>query len=293
MRHIVEQIPMQPGLIDASSDMPSDQPKLSVSLNVNAGIDADMNLSLVGDQMAYWEAAAAKRRISVRRRNTVAELVAALNDPAASEQVIYFYCHAQAVRPDQPGGLDAASLTLDSSITLGDLKLDAPTKRMLPGAARVHQCLRIADLSPAFYDGFVPYFMSKGARGVIGTESVTPALFAQHWASAFFDAFLEGQSVGATFLALRRQFLRDHGNPLGLLYAVHCDGDVPSAGTCLTRRSVGVSFAALMFTRIVCVVSTARLPACSARGSWGRSRPQGWQGEPRQWRKRKLQDRQA
>jgi hypothetical protein len=227
MKHIVEQIPMQPGLIDANCDMPSDQPKLSISLNVNAGIDAAMNLPLVGDQMAYWKAAAAKRRISVRSRSTVAELVAALKDSEASEQVIYFYCHAQAVRPDQPGGLDAASLTLDSSITLGNLKLEAPTKRVLSSGPLVFiNACESADLSPAFYDGFVPYFMSKGARGVIGTESVTPALFAQHFASAFFDAFLEGQSVGDTFLTLRRRFLQDHGNPLGLLYAVHCDGDV-------------------------------------------------------------------
>ena len=27
------------------------------------------------------------------------------------------------------------------------------------------------------------------------------------------------------FLGLRREFLERHGNPLGLLYAVHCDGD--------------------------------------------------------------------
>jgi hypothetical protein len=27
------------------------------------------------------------------------------------------------------------------------------------------------------------------------------------------------------FLDLRREFLEKHGNPLGLLYAVHCDCD--------------------------------------------------------------------
>ena len=67
--------------------------------------------------------------------------------------------------------------------------------------------------------------MAKGARGVVGTECKTPALFAQAWADAFFGRFLDGESLGEAFLGLRREFLEQHGNPLGLLYAVHCDGD--------------------------------------------------------------------
>jgi hypothetical protein len=82
-----------------------------------------------------------------------------------------------------------------------------------------------AELSPLFYNGFVPYFMSKGARGVIGTECKTPALFAVEWANAFFDRFLDGAAIGETVLRLRQDFLREHGNPLGLIYAVHCDAD--------------------------------------------------------------------
>ena len=53
----------------------------------------------------------------------------------------------------------------------------------------------------------------------------TPALFATEWAKRFFDRFLDGQALGDTFLELRREFLEQHNNPLGLLYAVHCDGD--------------------------------------------------------------------
>ena len=40
--------------------------------------------------------------------------------------------------------------------------------------------MKSAELSPAFYDGFVPYFMSKGARGVVGTvEDLVPILIGQ------------------------------------------------------------------------------------------------------------------
>ena len=44
-------------------------------------------------------------------------------------------------------------------------------------------------------------------------------------AKRFFERFLDGAALGEAFLDLRREFLAQHGNPLGLLYAVHCDGD--------------------------------------------------------------------
>jgi len=114
----------------------------------------------------------------------------------------------------------------DAKITLADLNLDAPTRTVLRGNPLVFiNACESAELSPAFYDGFVPYFMAKGARGVIGTQCKTPALFAVEWAKRFFERFLDGADLGTTFLALRREFLDQHGNPLGLLYAVHCDGD--------------------------------------------------------------------
>jgi hypothetical protein len=82
-----------------------------------------------------------------------------------------------------------------------------------------------AELSPLFYEGFVPYFMAKGARGVIGTECKTPALFAAEWARRFFDRFLAGGSLGQIALDLRREFFYEHNNLLGLLYALYVDGD--------------------------------------------------------------------
>ena len=111
-------------------------------------------------------------------------------------------------------------------VTLGDLNLDSPTSIQLPGNPLVFiNACESGKMSPAFYDGFVPYFMAKGARGVVGTECKTPALFAAVWAERFFERFLDGETLGDTFLALRREFLEQHGNPLGLMYAVHCDGD--------------------------------------------------------------------
>lgn len=41
----------------------------------------------------------------------------------------------------------------------------------------------------------------------------------------FFIRFLDGEPLVEAFLALRREFLVEHRNPLGLLCTIHCDGD--------------------------------------------------------------------
>jgi hypothetical protein len=225
--HVVEQIPLQPNLLVSNSDVPSDKPKLSVSLNVNTKIDGSMQLDVVAAQEAYWAQAEAGRRIAVKRRETKREILDAMNDEALDDQVLYFYCHAETAALGDAGGPDGSSLELtDDKLTLGELALLAPAERPLKGMPLVFiNACESAALSPAFYDGFVPYFMAKGARGVVGTECNTPALFAKDFAQRFFDRFLNGESVGTAFLSLRQEYLVAHRNPLGLLYAVHCDGD--------------------------------------------------------------------
>jgi hypothetical protein len=227
MRHIVEEIPLQTTLAVTDSAIAS-QPRLAVSVNVNSGIDAQLGVSVVADQQAYWaKAATARARIGVTSRSTCADVVHALADATTADQILYFYCHAETAGLADPGGPDASALVLtDAKISLGDLALDAPTSTPLAGKPLVFiNACESAELSPAFYDGFVPYFMAKGARGVIGTQCKTPALFAAEWARRFFDLFFDGADLGDAFLDLRRGFLTEHGNPLGLLYAVHCDGD--------------------------------------------------------------------
>jgi hypothetical protein len=227
MRHVVEEIPLQTTLAISDSAIAS-EPRLAVSVNVNTAIDAKLGITVVADQQTWWSTEAAKRqRIGVTSRATRADVVNALANATTDDQLLYFYCHAETSGLSDPGGPDASALIFsDAKITLGDLALDAPTSTPLAGKPLVFiNACESAELSPAFYDGFVPYFMAKGARGVIGTQCKTPALFAAEWAGRFFDRFLGGEPLGDAFLGLRREFLAQHGNPLGLLYAVHCDGD--------------------------------------------------------------------
>ena len=187
-----------------------------------------MRATWVKDQESYWTDTQGKRgRLHVTARTQRQEFLTALSDDATADQILYFYGHAESAALGATGGADSSSLVVsDGRVTLGELNTSAPTDIKLRGNPLVFiNACESAELSPLFYDGFVPYFMGKGARGVIGTECRTPGLFAAEWAKRFFERFLAGEPLGTAFLALRREFLEQHGNPLGLLYAVHCDGD--------------------------------------------------------------------
>ena len=161
-------------------------------------------------------------------RRTVDEVTQALADTSTPDNILYFYCHAESKSLAEEGGPEASTLLLSDGgrLTLKDLNIFASTKKVLPGAPLVFiNACESAELSPLFYDGFVPYFMAKGARGVIGTECDTPALFAAEWANRFFGELLAGKSLGQSFLDLRREFYYQHNNLMGLLYALYCDGD--------------------------------------------------------------------
>ncbi|WP_222272351.1 CHAT domain-containing protein [Modestobacter marinus] len=227
MRHIVECIPFRSGFPDIGTDIPSD-PQLSVGLNLNTAIDQELEGDYVACQQVWWSQSSARRpRMRVIPRSRRAEILTALADTGCADQIFYLYCHATASGARDAGGIDACSLELtDGRLTLGELNLEAPPEVPLAGNPLVFvNACDSAGLSPLFYDGFVPYFMSKGARGVVGTECKIPAVFATEWARRFFDSFLDGNALGDVVLRLRRSLLVEHKNPLGLIYAVYCDSD--------------------------------------------------------------------
>jgi len=228
MSHIIEQIPLQTAMTTLNGVIDGGPSGLSVSVNFNESIDEQMHADFVSRQVQYWGAGADfTPPINLVSRTKRTELVGALKDGATPDQILYLFCHAVAAGLTGDGP-DASCLVLsgDERITLGDLNLEAPTTVQLAGSPLVFiNACESAELSPLFYDGFVPYFMAKGARGVIGTECKIPALFAAEWATSFFDKFLDGGSLGEVFLRMRRDFFEQHGNPLGLIYGIHCDGD--------------------------------------------------------------------
>jgi hypothetical protein len=227
-KHIIEHIPLQPRMDVLDGEIDS-RPAMVVSLNVNEDIDLQMGHPLIARQRTYWEDVSRKCGAQVTVRTTKDEVMNALSDARTTgDLVFYFCCHAiSKVLPEHPGE-SCLILTNRGCLTLNDLHRYAPARAQEALAGNplvfINAC-ESAELSPLFYDGFVPYFMEKGSRGVIGTECSIPALFAAEWAKRFFNRFLSGESVGQAFLELRREFLREHHNVLGLLYALYCDGD--------------------------------------------------------------------
>ncbi len=229
MRHVIEVIPLQTDMLVDDTVIVSDDPSLSVSVNVNAGIDAQMKTNVVARQVKYWDDGATKAgaRLGLSQRSTRKQVLDALRG-RTGDQLMYFYCHAVTNGPGDPGGIKGSYvvLTNDEHLTVDDLAREAPMEDALPGNPLVFiNACESGELRPEFYDGFIPYFMAKGARGVVGTECKTPAIFATEWALEFFPRFLNGEPLGELFLDLRRGFNREHRNPLGLVYAVYCDGD--------------------------------------------------------------------
>jgi len=221
MNSWIDEVPLQTNLTVTGSEIASDQPRLAVSLNVNTQIDAQLGLTVVADQSAFWAQAAKRGRIALTTRTTSVEVLRALADTATDDQIMYIFCHAEASGLSDPGGPDASSLVFsDTKITLADLFLDASTTTLLHG-----QPLVFMNTGGGAFRAFAPYFFAKGARGVVGPQFQVPVLFAVEWARRFFERFLAGAALGEVFLALRREFLELHGNPLGLFYAGYCDGD--------------------------------------------------------------------
>jgi hypothetical protein len=228
LKHIIEHIPLQPKM-QVTERVIETQNGLAVALNVNTDIDAQMGSAIIGRQIEYWQKISqSSPAVKVQVRNQAQDVVDGLNDGETKDDILYFYCHAESYNLDEmdKGGPDLSKLIMTGHQEL-TLRKISRNKNSLAGKPLVFiNACESAELSPEFYDGFVPYFVSKGARGVIGTECETPALFAEEWANRFFKKFLAGQQpLGEIFLDLRREFFFNHHNIMGLLYALYVDGD--------------------------------------------------------------------
>lgn len=227
LKHVVEQVPLQESLqvIDSNIDASAG---LKVSLNLNTDISPVITNNILG----FWQQQAQQGAANFALRKDGSQVLAALEDTTDSlEQIMYFYCHAVSrslLEESGPKGPEASELIFSGkhSLTLAQLTADAGYDEPLPGQPLVFiNACQSAELSPLFYEGFVPYFINKGARGVIGTECDTPALFADEWARRFFERLLSGNPLGEIALELRREFFFKHHNILGLLYSLYVDAD--------------------------------------------------------------------
>lgn len=204
---------------------PSDQ--FDLSFVCNNAIDGQMQRPLVADQSKFLKTLTG---VQVNEYPTRDDLYALLTDTSVTPDLIYFYCHAVSNLPGEKGGVAGSKLVLtDGAATLDDLNFAAPLDEdPLSSSPLVFlNCCQSAELSPFLYDGIVPYLLAKGARGVLGTEVDTPAVFAAEFAKEFLTRFLAGGvSLGDLLHQMRREYALGKNNVMGLVYSLYSHGEL-------------------------------------------------------------------
>lgn len=201
--------------------------KLGIGFVFNTTIDNQLSKAVVKAQREFLPTLP---NVSVTEYPNTTDLYNLLKNPDTPAQLLYFYCHAVSNLPGDKGGVGGSKMLLsDGAVQLDELNIYAPTNRApLKNAPLVFlNACQSAELSPYLYDGLVPYLVSRGARGVIGTEVDTPALFAAEFAQEFLRRFTSGGlSLGELLLAMRREYLTQKNNVMGLVYALYSSGDI-------------------------------------------------------------------
>jgi hypothetical protein len=137
--------------------------------------------------------------------------------------LVYFYVH---------GGLDTE--LQEPYLALGDghitsnfleacnLKWSRKPLVFLNGCAT-------GDYGPESYISLIDDFRQAGACGVVGTECSVPELFAEAYAAALLPQLFRGEQLGKAMLDVRRRFLTDKLNPLGLVYSLYATHEIALA----------------------------------------------------------------
>jgi hypothetical protein len=203
---------------------------VDIAFVCNNSIDTQFSRPIVQGQREFLNGLP---NVSVKEYPTTQDLFTLLKGPD-SPPLIYFYCHAVSKFPDEGGGAD------DSTVALTDGKADVRTMKMrartsgptLTAAPLIFlNACESAELSPYLYDGLMPYFIARGARGMIGTEVETPALFAAEFAKEFLKRFIAGGiTLGELLRDMRIEYLEQKNNIMGLVYALYSSGEV-----CISR----------------------------------------------------------
>jgi hypothetical protein len=234
-KHIVQYMPefRRGGVVSFSQKLRGENGRLPMAFVFDAGIDAQFRTDVVQKQRAFIGGLGT---VAAREVQSKGELFALLGGTEAPP-LIYFYSHAESMLPGEQGkagvraGVDASYVTITDGgkVTLEELKDEAPIGRPKLASAPfvfLNAC-QGAELSPEQYAGLLPYFIARGARGALGTEVNTPVHFGAEFATKFIEAFASGEKpVGEVLLDLRKWYLKERRNVMGLVYALHSSGDL-------------------------------------------------------------------
>lgn len=215
-------------------------------VNDSVTLQLDLELSAAPLQLGYVYNAGAgarpERQQMARRQRQVFQqlpnvalsdyidcraLLSLLDDPDAPPHILYFYCHNVTRNTSDPAALYQSELALtDGAVTINDLdRLSDDRLRQAP-LVFLNAC-GSARLKPHGSDGLVTYMIKRGARGVLGTEVEIPVYFSAEFGQELLARLItERATLGEIILQLRREFLFERHNLLGLLYTAYCSNDL-------------------------------------------------------------------
>ncbi len=229
-RHIIQNVPEFTQSTPVNFD-----PQIAVSDTLNVGFV--YNTAIDGQLAGAGYPAAVQpqvdflrnlKGIQLKEYTKLEELFGVLKDEKTAHQLLYLFCHAESNQPGE--GVEGSRVILaDGKATVKDMKRAASTSRPRMASAPLvflNAC-ESAQLSPQVYNGIVPYLIARGARGVLGTEVETPALFASEFARSFIERFAAGgETIGELLLTMRREYAEQKKNVLGLCYSLYSSGEV-------------------------------------------------------------------
>lgn len=193
-----------------------------------------------------------QRRLSVKQLRVEKHSLAAL----ASEpfELVEFFCHGHSKVPGlfdrqdferfreeylksvPTGGenlMTAIARTTDSLIEMNGgfvtlTKLADVLKKGLPASPIILLSMCESAQFTSSGTGFVPLFLRRGARAVIGTEGPTLWSLSREMDTEIIRRLLEGETIASAFYETRKELARGH--MLALIYTLYGDGDAKLTG---------------------------------------------------------------
>lgn len=222
-KHVIEEVPYRTHEEESEAVISVGEAPLRLGMNINR---TKIQEVLIKPQLTRVQKL--KHVVQVYPRFTEKDVLDALRGEGGQHQLEYFYCHA-GTAGDPQKDFDQSYLGLtkdDTGLTLEDIKLATVDSRFQGNPLFILNACESAQMDGRFYDGFVPKFLNMGACAVVGTDCEVPSLFGAHFGMVLLEAFFRGSSIGEALLAVRKQFLAQYQNPLGLIYRIFGNTDV-------------------------------------------------------------------
>jgi hypothetical protein len=201
---------------------------LHLGYNMNQGIDKKFGVNWVKNQKDYFQSIERNNngRFKLQPRYNLRDLLTEFNKKKLYDTISYYFCHGNCTRNCEPNHTtDDTWIELDddTDLTLTLIQDKAfDTDFVNEPLVFINAC-ETMDMSPMFYEGFVPFFYKKKSRGIIGTIAKIPGIFAYEFSCEFFKRLFGGQQIGSIMFDLRNTFVnKPNYNLLGLFYTPYC-----------------------------------------------------------------------